>query len=128
MAKLLLIDDDVDLCEYISRFFKKRNFTVLVANSGGAGLSLFKKEQPDITLLDIKMPDMGGLEVLKEIKVFDPKSKVIMITIASNDENRKKAQELGADDFIRKPIDEEYLEGTVGLKVATLAKERRERS
>lgn len=74
------------------------------------------------------MPDIDGLEVLKEIKGLDPKSKVIMITMASNDENRKKAEELGADDFIRKPIDEEYLEGTVGLKVATLAKERKARS
>jgi DNA-binding response OmpR family regulator len=125
MAKLLIIDDDKHICEYIRKFFEKRKLIVVVAHSGAEGLERFRKEQPDVTLLDIKMPDLGGLEVLKQIKQGDPKSKVIMMTVASNDENKRKATELGADDFIRKPINTEYLEGTVALKVATHTHERK---
>jgi len=124
MAKLLIIDDSPDTCEYIKRFFEKRKCVVLTSLSGPEGLKIFKKESPDITILDIKMPDMDGLEVLKEIKKIDPKAKVIMITIVANDENKQKAKELGADDFIQKPLDIEYLEGTVSLKIAMLTKER----
>ena len=126
MVKLLLIDDDKHVCEYVKRFFEKRKCNVLVSNSGTEGLAAFKKEQPDIIILDIKMPDIDGLEVLKQIKKIDPKSKVIMITIAYNDENKQKAKEYGADDFIQKPIDAEYLEGTVALKVAMLTQERKQ--
>ena len=126
MAKLLVIDDDKHTCEYIRKFFVNRKCDVSIANSGTEGLEMFKKEKPDITFLDIKMPDMGGPDVLKRIKQQAPQAKVVMITIASSDENRQKALELGADDFIKKPFDIEYLEGTVSLKVAMLTKERKQ--
>ena len=64
-------------------------------------------------------------EKQKEIKKLDPNIPVLMISIASNDENREKARELGADGFIRKPIDEEELEGILGLKIAKITKERK---
>jgi len=125
MARLLLIDDDDHLCVYVKNFLEKRKIIVLIANSGNEGIKLFQKENPDLVLLDIKMADMNGLDVLKQIKQLDPKSHVIMLTIASNDENKQKAKELGADGFIRKPIDEENLEGTVGLAIAKIARERK---
>jgi len=125
MAKLVVIDDDKDTCEYLKEFFEQRKCIVLTANSGAEGLSIIKEEKPDIVLLDVKMEGMNGLETLKEIKNFDPTIKVIMVTVASDQETHQKAVELGADDFIKKPLNTGYLEGTVSLKVSKLSKERR---
>lgn len=126
MAKLLVIDDDLDTCEYLKEFFEQRKCIVLTARSGKEGLGILKKEKPDIVLLDVKMEGMNGLEVLKEIKSHEPQIKVIIVTVASDEETRQKALTLGADDFIRKPLNKTYLEGTVSLKVSQLAKERKE--
>lgn len=126
MAKLLIVDDDRDTCEYLKEFFETRKCVVLTANSGEEGLLITKKQRPDIVLLDIKMKGMNGLEVLEGIKDFDDSIKVIMVTVASDEETRRKARELGADDFIKKPLNTAYLEGTVSLKVSNLAKERKE--
>ena len=125
MAKLVVIDDDKDTCEYLKEFFEQRKCIVLTANSGAEGLSIIKAEKPDIVLLDVKMEGMNGLETLKEIKNFDPTIKVIMVTVASDQETHQKAVGLGADDFIKKPFNTGYLEGTVSLKVSKLSKERR---
>ena len=125
MAKLLVIDDDQDTCEYLKEFFEQRKCIVLTANSGKEGLAIVKKEKPDIVLLDVKMEGMNGLEVLKEIKAIDSAVKVIMVTVAADKETRQKAEELGADDFIKKPLNTTYLEGTVSAKVAAFAKERK---
>lgn len=125
MAKLLVVDDDQDTCEYLKEFFEQRKCVVATVHSGKDALAMIKKQRPDIVLLDVKMEGMDGLEALKEIKAFDPTIKVIMVTVASDQETRQKALELGADDFIKKPLNTTYLEGTVSLKVATLAKERK---
>ncbi len=125
MAKLLIIDDDRDTCEFLRDFFEQRKCDVYLANSGKQGLDIFKKKKPDIVLLDIKMEGMSGLEVLKEIKAFDPATKVIMVTVASDQETRQQAEALGADDFIRKPLNTAYLEGAVSQKVLSSAKERK---
>lgn len=125
MAKLVVIDDDKDTCEYLKEFFEQRKCIVLTANSGAEGVSIVKKEKPDIVLLDVKMDGMNGLDALKEIKSFDQSIKVIIVTVASDQETRQKASELGADDFIKKPLNTGYLEGTVSLKVSKLSKERR---
>ena len=126
MAKILVIDDDQDTCDFLQDFFQQRKCQVLTANSGEKGLSVLKKEKPDIVLLDIKMPGMNGLDVLKAIKAFDSKIKVIVVTVAAESDVRQKAKELGADDFIKKPLNKGYLEGTVSMKVASLAQERKE--
>ena len=125
MAKLLVIDDDQDTCEYLKEFFEQRKCIVLTANSGKKGLSIVKKDKPDIVLLDVNMEGMSGLEVLKEIKAIDSAVKVIMVTVAADKEIRQKAEELGADDFVKKPLNTTYLEGTVSVKVAAFAKERK---
>ena len=95
MAKLLVIDDDRDTCEYLKEFFEHRKCIVSIATSGQEGIVLLKKERPDIVLLDVKMEGMDGLEVLKEIKAFDAGIKVLMVTVASEDDTRQTAQSLG---------------------------------
>lgn len=125
MARLLIIDDDKQTCDYLKEFFTLRKCSVSTALSGKDGLQLLKKQKPDIVLLDVKMEGMDGLEVLREIKKIDKDIKVIMITVASDEVTRQKAKELGADDFIKKPLNIGYLEGTVSLKVSKLTEEKK---
>lgn len=122
MAKLLIIDDDKQTCDYLKDFFAMRKCIVSIALSGKEGLLSIKKQKPDIVLLDVKMEGMDGLDALKEIKEIDNNIKVIMITVASDETTRQRAQDLGADDFIKKPFNVGYLEGTVSQKVSELMK------
>lgn len=125
MARIVVIDDDKDTCEYLKEFFEQRKCVVLTAHSAAEGISVVKKERPDIVLLDVKMEGMNGLDALKEIKNFDQTIKVIIVSVASDQETRQKAADLGADDFIKKPLNIGYLEGVVSLKVSRFSKERR---
>lgn len=125
MAKLLIVDDDKDTCEFLKDFFELRKCIVSTANSGIEGLEMVKEETPDIVLLDVKMPDMNGLEVLKQIKEYDKQIKVIIVTVASDANTRNKAAALGADDFVKKPLNTQYLENTVSIKVSNLTMERK---
>ena len=128
MPKLLVIDDDKETCEYIKEFFEHRKYVVLTADSGQKGLMVIRQQKPDLVLLDVNMEGVNGLEVLKRIKKSDPRMAVIMVTVVSDDGTRQTAQKLGADDFIRKPIHRDYLEGTVLLKVAALIRERKSKN
>ncbi len=123
MPQILVIDDDKDTCEFLKDFFEIRKCIVFTAHSGADGISIVKKEKPEIVLLDIKMEGMDGLETLKKIKSIDRSIKVVMVTVASDKEYRQKALELGADDFIKKPLNSSYLEGVVCKKVSSLPKE-----
>jgi two-component system response regulator (stage 0 sporulation protein F) len=120
MAKLLIIDDDQETCIYLQGFFAKRGCQVMTSFNGEEGILSFKKHKPDLVLLDVKMPGINGLEVLKEIKDKDKHTSVVMFTIAADDPTRKMAEELGADGFIRKPFNMDELEGTVSRMLSKL--------
>ena len=122
MIKILIVDNEKGLCEYIRDFFKPRGYDVLIATSGEAALAIAKKEKPELALLDINMPEMNGLEVLRQIKNISPQTKVIMITVSDDADTREKARVLGADEFISKPFTTDYLEDVVILKVSEMAK------
>lgn len=123
MLKLLTVDDEIDICEYIKDLFSQRGYAVFTASNGADAISLVKKEKPDIVLLDILMPGMDGLEALRQIKDFDPAIKVIMVSVADDPDTKSKAAQLGADGFVKKPFAGDNLEDEVILKVSELAKE-----
>lgn len=113
MNKLLIVDDDVDTCELIDAFFSEKGYQVLSLTSGESALKSIKEQKPDIVLLDLKLPGLDGIKCLKKIKDMDPNIKVIMVS-AVNDASYKEAAFLnGADDYICKPIDFNYLETCV---------------
>ena len=120
MIKLLTVDDELDVCDFIKDFFTQRGYTVLVALNGKDGLALVQKEKPGIVFLDIMMADMNGLDVLKEVKAMDPSIKVIMVSVADDPVTRIRAKQLGADEFIRKPFSKRYLEDVVIQKIIEL--------
>ena len=113
MHKLLVVDDELDICDFVKTFFKDRGFNVFTALSGEEALSIAKEEKPDIVLLDIKMKGMDGLAALKHIKESDRNIKVIMVTALEDQDKMREAYKLGACDYITKPLILDYLEQTV---------------
>ncbi len=113
MHKLLVVDDENDICDFVRTFFKDRGFNVFTALSAEEALSIAKKERPDMVLLDIKMKGMDGLAALKHIKELDRGIKIIMVTALEDQDKMREAYKLGACDYITKPLILDYLEQTV---------------
>lgn len=99
---VLVIEDDLDACELLAEYLSFEGFKVDTANSGMEGLDLLEKNQPDIILLDIMMPQMNGLDVLKRIRL-DSDVPVLMLTAKHEDMTKVMGFELGADDYLTKP-------------------------
>jgi PAS domain S-box-containing protein len=116
MNKLLLIDDEPDIVRVLSMSLKADGYDVLTAQSGAEGLAEFEKEKPDIIITDIKMPGMGGIEVLGKIKALEPEAEVIIITGHGDIDNAIEALKYGASDYINKPVRDEAL--SIALKRA----------
>jgi DNA-binding response OmpR family regulator len=122
MNKLLIVDDEIEICEFLKSFFEDRDFKVAVASNGAQALEQVALFHPEVVLLDIQMPGMDGLQVLKRIKEIYPKVKVIMVTAVETQEKIEEAMRLGADNYITKPLSLEYLEKDVQDKIGNLAK------
>ena len=103
-TKLLIIDDDANICEMLKLYFENEGYKVKTANDGIEGISYFKIYEPDLVLLDIMMPKKDGWQVCREIREISPKP-VIMITAKGEVFDKVLGLELGADDFIVKPFD-----------------------
>lgn len=121
MKKLLVVDDESEICDFLKGFFEDREFDVETANSGAKALEAVEKYRPQVVLLDIHMPGMDGMSVLKKIKEKYPGTKVIMVTALETQEKIEEAMRLGADNYITKPLSLEYLEKEVQEKIAALA-------
>lgn len=104
MAKILIIDDEKDLCLVLSRFLSKHGYEVLEANKGKRALELIQDSVPDLILCDFMLDDMDGTTVLKAIKEMNPAIPVIIITGFSNIKTAVEVMRLGAVDYIIKPL------------------------
>ncbi|MEW6375297.1 MAG: response regulator [Thermodesulfobacteriota bacterium] len=102
---ILIVDDEKELCKILSDSLSQDRYRVLVAFNGKIALQLVKEEKPDLILLDIKMPRMNGIEVLKKVKKMRKEIVVIMLTAYGSLETARKAMKLGAYDYITKPFD-----------------------
>ena len=102
---VVVIDDSPEIIEVVTLCFQLRwgNTTVSPANDGSKGLELVEKENPDLVILDIGLPDMDGFQVLREIRRFS-QVPVIMLTVKNEDTDIAKGLELGADDYVTKPF------------------------
>ena len=119
--KLLIVDDEVEICDFLKSFFEERNFDVKTASSGKAALEVADEFKPNVMLLDIKMPGMDGVQVLGSIKKKYPKTKVIMVTALETRDKIEECLRLGADNYITKPLSLEYLENDVREKIESLS-------
>jgi len=121
MKRILVVDDEQEICEFLKMFFEDRDFEVRTASSGEKALEAIAKETPHVVLLDIHMPGMDGMNVLKKIKAQHPQVKVIMVTAIETREKIEEAMRFGADNYITKPLSLEYLEKDVQEKITSLA-------
>lgn len=123
--KILVIDDEKNILESIKMVLSYENYQVETSNSGLDGIDLFKKINPEIVLLDVKMPGFDGIEVLKNLKKINRISEIIMISGHSGIEEAVEASKLGAFDFLEKPISRDKLILTVrnAAEKVTLLKE-----
>jgi DNA-binding response OmpR family regulator len=103
--KLLLVDDEESFVLTLGERLRLRNYETRTATNGEAALSEIQKERPDIVLLDLKMPGMGGMETLEKIKTEDPTIEVIMLTGQGDKQSCEEGLKAGASDYIVKPID-----------------------
>lgn len=107
--RVLIIDDEVDLCDIISHVLTREGYTTYTANSGNTGIELFHKTFPHVVVLDLCMPGKNGIEVLKQIKDISNETPVIIITAYGEIRSAIEATKLGAYDYFTKPFDNEQI-------------------
>jgi len=103
--RLFIVDDEMESSENIAEFFGRLGYDVTLTHGGKPAIEILEKISFPVVLLDIKMPDLDGEEVLKFIMKKDPDTKVIMVTGFSEGKSREDFIEMGACDYIMKPID-----------------------
>lgn len=105
--KILIIDDDELIRMTCRNILKKEGYTVLEAENGNVGLSVFKAEKPNLVITDILMPDKEGLETISEIRAISPQAKIIAMSGGGSTQNLsflKLAKTMGATRALKKPI------------------------
>ena len=107
--RVLLIDDEVGYVNVLSNRLKKRNFQIGKASSGSEAFQLLRQDDFDVAVLDLKMEDMDGIEVLKILKKMAPELVVIMLTGHGSAEAAHQGIQLGAFDYLTKPCELEEL-------------------
>ena len=126
--KVLCIEDDVETASLIGDELNDRGYAVAIAYDGREGLTSIFREKPDLVLCDVGIPVMSGFELLERLTALVPRfgtMPFVFLTALTDRENELKARQLGADDFVTKPIDFEMLGIIVAARLAGIA--RRER-
>jgi two-component system, response regulator, stage 0 sporulation protein F len=113
MPKLLIVDDEQDIRDFAKSFFSKRKIECFTAANGREAIILAKREKPSLILLDIRMEEMNGLDVLAKIREFDQTVKAIMVSGVEEQDALDRAKALGALAYIHKPLVLEELEQIV---------------
>src|ERR1700721_2008248 len=104
MKRILIIDDDMDMCNLLGRFLQKKGYETGASHSGNKGIAKFKESKFDVVLCDFRLGDKEGREVLREIKQVDPYAIVIIITGYSDIKTAVDVIKSGAFDYITKPL------------------------
>src|ERR1700752_5077099 len=126
MANLLIVDDELGMRQFLTHLFHREGHIVRVAENGRDALEQLSEQAPDLIISDIRMPDMGGVDLLRAAREMLPDVEVIMMTAFANVDTAREAFLLGAYDFVQKPFDNELLKETVSraLNKISLVKEK----
>ncbi|MFI5348341.1 MAG: response regulator [Elusimicrobiota bacterium] len=114
---ILIIDDDADLRRTLVLLLEKK-YRVVAAAGGREALVLLKAQKPRLVLLDITMPEMSGIEVLRAAKELDKTLRVVMLTSHQEIEFAKSALDLGAIEYLTKPFEADFIRGEVARLLA----------
>src|SRR3984957_8026108 len=118
MKRILIIDDDMDMCNLLGRFLQKKGYETDASHSGNKGIAKFKESKFDVVLCDFRLGDKEGREVLREIKQVDPYAIVIIITGYSDIKTAVDVIKSGAFDYITKPLIPEEVLNVIGRALA----------
>lgn len=102
MARILVIDDESSIRTLLHTVLKRKGHEVFLSDSGQHGIDVFARTRPLVTILDLKMPDMNGIETLKHLRMIDPQATVIILTGTGTEAARAQVQALGVTDFLMK--------------------------
>lgn len=118
--KILIVDDEIETCKFLGAFLEPLGYQIITALNGEEALEKIKSEEPHLMLLDIRMPEMDGIEVPEHAKTLNPRMGIIMITAVQDEDIARQAIADGAHDYITKPIDLDYLESSVMVKMTDI--------
>lgn len=106
MEKILLVDDENDILEFVSYNLTKEGFQVLTCNNGREAIKIAQKENPDLIILDVMMPEMDGIETCHELRSIDKLKDTLIIFLSARGEDYSQVAgfDAGADDYVSKPI------------------------
>ena len=102
MAVILVIDDERGIRELLDTFLRQKGHDVVLAASGREGLKVFRRERPDVVVLDLNMPGIDGLTILQEIRNLHPSQPVVILTEAGTAEEKQQVRALGVTEYIVK--------------------------
>lgn len=120
MRKVLVVDDEPQAVELLKEFLTAKGYAVVGASGGEEALRRLKEEQPHMMLLDIRMPMMDGLEVLRRAREIDREVGIVMVTAVNEERMGREALRMGAYDYITKPLDFDYLERVLWVKITMM--------
>src|SRR5215470_6649058 len=121
MAKLLIVDDELVMRQFLTHLLQREGHLVRVAANGNEAMTLLREEPADVLLSDVRMPDMSGIDLLKSARELLPHLEVIMMTAFANVDTARDAFLLGAFDFVQKPFDNDLLKETVTRALAKVS-------
>lgn len=107
--KILLIDDEPDLLELIKEILEREGYQIFCASNGAAGILLNEQENPDLIVLDLRMPDMDGIETLQHIRKTDDQVIVVILTGYGCPDTIRDAVDLNVSEYLSKPFENEEL-------------------
>lgn len=107
--KILVIDDEEEICLITKSLLGKRNYACFTARTAADGLREAEKERPDLVLLDVRLGEQSGIDVLRKLKQLDKDIRVIMVTGLGDEDTVREALNIGADDYLVKPFSADFL-------------------
>src|SRR2546423_2030907 len=113
MANLLIVDDELSMRQFLTHLFQRDGHSIRVAENGRKAMAVLREQPADVIISDVKMPDMGGIELLRAARELQPDVEVIMMTAFADEATAHEAFLLGAFDFVHKPFDNELLKEKV---------------
>ena len=116
--KILVVDDEPEVRQLMEHFLTERGYEVRIAENGRLALATLDTFVPDVVLLDMHMPEMDGLETLKELAVRAPGLPVIMVTVNEDVQTTSQLLQLGAADYVPKPFNLDYLEQAINIQLS----------
>lgn len=112
--KILVIDDELELLSLMKEVLEARGYQALCAINGADGIRLNEQEQPDLIVLDLRMPVMDGIETLRRIREHDPDVRVVILTAYGSPDTIREAADLNVSEYLSKPFDNKELIHIIG--------------